>query len=76
MYVCMHRMGVPLRHTSVPMLGPRVVGAAPISCSTYVFTGSVTHAFRIVCSCVWRFTFMFVILKAICSPAIVFIVFS
>jgi len=36
MYVCMHRMGVPLRHASVPMLGLGLVGAAPISCSTYL----------------------------------------
>jgi len=42
----MHRMGVPPWHTSVPMLGLELVGAAPISCSTYVFEGSVTLAFR------------------------------
>jgi len=50
MYVRMRRMGVPLRHTSVTMLGLGLVGAAPISCSTYVFGGSVTLAFRNACT--------------------------
>jgi len=50
MYVCMNRMGVPLQHTSVPMLGLGLVGAAPLSCSTYVLGGSVTLAFRNACT--------------------------
>jgi len=41
MYVSMHRMRVPLRHTSVPMLGLWLLGAASISCSACVFGGSV-----------------------------------
>jgi len=57
MYVCMHRMRVPLRHTSVPMLGLGLVGAAPFSCSAYVFGGSVYTCIqkcmfsKIVCNC-------------------------
>jgi len=50
MYVCMHRMGVPLRHTSVPMLGLGLVGAAPISSSTYALGGYATLAFRSACT--------------------------
>jgi len=55
--------GGPLRHTSVPMLGIRLVGAAPISCSAYVFWGSDYTCIQkcmysqIVCNGFWRFTF-------------------
>jgi len=57
MYVCMHRMGVPLRITTVPMLGLGLVGAAPISFSVYVLGGSVYTCIqkrmysKIVCNC-------------------------
>jgi len=63
MYVCMHRMRVPLRRTSVPMLELGLVGAATISCSVYVIGGSVYTCIQkcmysqIVCDCFWRFTF-------------------
>jgi len=55
--------GGPLRHTSVPMLGMGLVGAAPISCSAYVFWGSDYTCIQkcmysqIVCNGFWRFTF-------------------
>jgi len=49
MYVYMHRMRVPLRRTSVPMLELGLVGAAPISCSRMYLIVLFTLAFRNAC---------------------------
>jgi len=50
MYVCMHRLRVPLRRTSVPMLELGLVGAAPISCSRMYLMVLFTLAFRNACT--------------------------
>jgi len=79
MYVCMYR--IPLRHTSFPMLGLGLVGAALISCSTFVVVASVTLPFRNACTrklfvIVLVDSLLSVILNAIYSLSIVFMVFS
>jgi len=50
-YVCiMHRMRVPLRRTSVPLLELGLVGAAPISCLRMYLMVLFTLAFRNACT--------------------------
>jgi len=83
MYVCMHRMRVPLRRTSVPMLE---LGAGRCS-SNFLFSVCNwgfclhLHSEMHICNCLWLFLaihFLFIILECnlfiiICIVSIVFL---